>query len=272
MMILRDQVPCRLTLPGAFGAGLITLLALPSWSAAARLAEPSGATSDPRIIASSLDDDDDAPRPKKAGPDGRGDRPAPKGDVADKKEGKKRIEIQIDLTDLEKAFGPDSDLVKSLEKLGPEIERQVKENLGPEFEARMKAMGERIGKEMEKKFGPGSEFEAKMKALGERLEKKLGPGSEFESRLKEKLDAKAWKDKPDVKTSKDKLDTKATKDPSTRSPSADRVAPEPRARARRPSQAQRIEELQRRIDELSAELRRLKEADEPEDDGAPRRR
>ena len=49
----------------------------------------------------------------------------------------------------------------------------------------MEELGEKIGKEMETKFGPGSEFEQKMKDMGKELEASLGSGSEFEKKMKE---------------------------------------------------------------------------------------
>src|SRR5689334_22213142 len=47
-MILRDQVPCRLSLPALLGAGLLTLTALPSWT----VAEPSPPAARPIVAVS----------------------------------------------------------------------------------------------------------------------------------------------------------------------------------------------------------------------------
>ncbi len=47
------------------------------------------------------------------------------------------------------------------------FEKEMEENFGPEFEAKMEAWGEQFGEDMEKNFGP--EFEAKMEAWGEKF-------------------------------------------------------------------------------------------------------
>ena len=46
----------------------------------------------------------------------------------------------------------------------------------------MEELGEKLGKDMEAKFGPGSDFEKKMKELGEGLEAKLGHAAPNSSR------------------------------------------------------------------------------------------
>jgi beta-lactamase regulating signal transducer with metallopeptidase domain len=75
-MILRDHVPCHLSLPGLLGAGLLALVALPAWSAAdppAPSPESAPAVAADELIAAALtttaqepgdddaDDDDDSP-------------------------------------------------------------------------------------------------------------------------------------------------------------------------------------------------------------------
>ena len=66
-----------------------------------------------------------------------------------------------------------------------EVNVEIDEKFGPEFEKKMEALGEKIGKEMEAKFGPGSEFQKKMEQFGKEMEAKFGPGSEFEKQMKE---------------------------------------------------------------------------------------
>jgi hypothetical protein len=274
-MILRDHVPCRLTLPGLFGAGLLVLLALPSWTIAERpddrdrpvvasdsgvpVAQPAPAGGREVALAdddADDDDDQDGPAPAKKAPLAKKakvakPRPTDKNTTAPSP-GKGKIRVEIDLSDLEKSLGPDSDFVKSLEKLGPEIEKMVAQKLGPgsEFEAKMKELGAR----MEKKFGPGSEFEAKMKELGARMEKKFGPGSEFEAKMKEKIKEQGQDQQgPDAK----------------RKPGSEGRTRPSYATSPRPGKAtreQRIKDLESRIDDLMRELKRLKADDSEEDD------
>ena len=54
-----------------------------------------------------------------------------------------------------------------------EIELRIEKALGPDFEKRMEALGERIGREIGERFGPA--FQKRMEAFGKALEKELGP-------------------------------------------------------------------------------------------------
>jgi beta-lactamase regulating signal transducer with metallopeptidase domain len=269
-MILRDHVPCRLSVPGIFGAGLLVLLALPSWT----IADPPDDSNRPVVasdegtlvarstavagregaLADDDDDDDgpDEPASTQKGPRAKAVKPRQtEKDPTTPGAGKGKIKIEIDLSDLEKSLGPDSEFAKQLEQLGPAVEKAVQQKFGPgsEFETKMKELGER----MEKKFGPGSEFETKMKELGERMEKKFGPGSEFEKKMKEKA--------------KEEQDRKATgaggKAPTGELPDA---ASRPSPRPGRSSREERIKDLESRINKLMLELKRLKADDQEEDE------
>ena len=60
-MILRDHVPCRLTPSGLLGAGLLTLLALPSWTETGKIYDfPSDSILTPQLPAP------EAPQPSTA--------------------------------------------------------------------------------------------------------------------------------------------------------------------------------------------------------------
>jgi beta-lactamase regulating signal transducer with metallopeptidase domain len=294
-MILRDHVPCRLSVPGLFGAGLLVLLALPSWTTAEPPDDrdrPVVATDDGSLVAPptrvgggeaalvDVDDDDDddpdkpesakkAPRAKAASKAARAKaaNKAPRAKVVKLQETEKdttapsagkdkgKIRIEIDLSDIEKSFGPDSDFAKNLERLGPEIEEAMKKKFGPgsEFEAKMKQLGER----MEKQFGPGSKFETEMKELGERMEKKFGPGSKFETEMKE-LGERIEKQYGPGSEFEAKLKEKTRKAPDS--------APKPAPRPGRSSREERIRNLESQIDKLMRELKRLKAEDSERDD------
>jgi beta-lactamase regulating signal transducer with metallopeptidase domain len=235
-MILRDHVPCRLTLPGLLGAGLLVLLALPSWTLAAKpvnrdrpvaVRDGDARTTVARgLEVAQVDDDDDDEEDKPA-------KPA----RSFEKEFEKAIE---------KEFGPGSEFEKAIEKefgAGSEFEKEF--GPGSEFE-----------KAIKKELGPGSEFEAKMKELGERMEKKFGPGSDFAKRMK----ALAEEDRPAPE-----VKGKPTPRPKPK------AAPRASARAGRSDRERRIRELESRIDRLKDELKKLKsDGDEDEDDDAPR--
>jgi beta-lactamase regulating signal transducer with metallopeptidase domain len=273
-MILRDDVPCRLSLAGGFGAGLLVLLGLPAWT----IAEPARGPDRPvtphdpvalavqpkpagvGVAALANDDDDDAdpdtPAPAKKAPRPKVFKPR-KSETDPTAPGAGKIKIEIDLSDLEKVLGPDSPLVKDLEKLGPEIEKAMMQKFGPgsEFETKMKELGQR----MEKKLGPGSEFEQKMKELSVRLEKKFGGDSEFAQKLKEKTK----EEKPDELpvTKKEKLQKQAL-------PGA---TLSPALRLDRSSREARIKDLESRVDKLMLELKMLK-AEDRDDEDKPRGR
>jgi hypothetical protein len=70
-----------------------------------------------------------------------------------------------------------------MEEFGEKLGKDMEAKLGPgsDFEKKMKA----FGKDLEASLGSGSDFEKKMKEMGKELEKKLGPGSDFEKQIKE---------------------------------------------------------------------------------------
>jgi beta-lactamase regulating signal transducer with metallopeptidase domain len=302
-MILRDQVPCRLSLPALFGAGLLSLLSLPSWTVAESPGGRSGAADDKAAVTSADlaiaedvvvtdDDDDDPPAAARTAPRAKKGRslsetesgtPSPSPSA-----GKKRFDFQfdVDLSDLEEVLGPDSELVQALEKLGPEIEKVIREKLGPgsefekamkeklgpgsEFEKKMKDVGRKIEEEVTEKFGPGSEFEKKMKDLSERAGKTTTTDQDSEEGPKGSI---VGKKQPKAKATpsgdtKPRAGRATTAAPATAAPKA---APAPRRATRtgRLSREQRIEELESKIDQLRDELKRLKE-DGGEDDEKPR--
>jgi beta-lactamase regulating signal transducer with metallopeptidase domain len=133
-MILNERVPCRLPVVGYLTAALLVLLTLPAWLVAAPAARASGF--EPRLAA--------VPAP------GAAQDPARDKDDEDDDE-------------------DDEDAIDE-----EELEREIKKALGPDFEKKMQAIGEKIGQQMEEKFGPGSEFEEKMKSLGKDFEKQFG--------------------------------------------------------------------------------------------------
>jgi beta-lactamase regulating signal transducer with metallopeptidase domain len=287
-MILRDQVPCRLTLPGLLGAGLLGLLALPSWTVAqapvdtdrdlpAPAADRGGlfgyktTTGEPEAGVADDDDDDDdedddrakPAKPAKPAEKARPAKRAAKARKAAKKKTAPRPDKDGDGADRSapsrESLRLDPEVAEQLETLAEKLEKSMEEKFGPgsEFEAKMKEFGKR----MEEKFGPGSEFEAKMKQLGERMEKEFGPGSDFAKRMKESLtrdedkDKEKGEDRPG-RIAKGKSTSRATTRPTRRAA----------ARTGRSSRAQRIRELELKIDELKDELKKLKEEDSDGDD------
>jgi hypothetical protein len=200
-----------------------------------------------------LDDDDDEkpanvksePKPKsKLLKKGRADEPS-RSDAKNR-----RSRIEIDLSELEKVLGADSELMKSLEKIGPEIEKEIKEKLGPEFEAKMKEMAEKLAKKLESQFGPDSHFEQHWKELAEHVARK------FESQERNLTNPSAdtlKRKESDEKAAKVKLAEKLKAEANKAN------APLPRAkRADRASRAQKIEELEEKIGQLMEELKKLK--------------
>jgi beta-lactamase regulating signal transducer with metallopeptidase domain len=172
LMIVREPASCRLSALGVLAAALLLALSLPSWTAATPLrpepddvpdviAAPDGVAAvivAPAPVAETVaviladgpddeddaDDDDDAPRAKKARKTQR-DRDADDDDDTD------------------------DDDEKAAEKF-----------LGPDFEKRMEELGEKIGREMEAKFGPDSEFV-------KQIEKQFGPDSEFVKQIEKQF-------------------------------------------------------------------------------------
>lgn len=284
-MILRDRVPCRLSLPGLLGAGLLALLSLPSWTIAQarvdrdgdrpaaandpdRPAAPKAETDGPEAPVADDDEDrdrdDDRARAAEPARSARAARRAERARTAAKKKAATRPSRGRDdarrSSPAGEAHGPDPELSEQLETLTRKLEKSMEEKFGPgsEFEEKMK----QLGKRMEEKFGPGSEFEEKMKQLGERMEKQFGPGSDFEKQMKDAFAKEKGKERPGVAP---KTKTKSTTIPTPRAARRESV------RTGRSSRAARIREIESKIDQLRDELRKLKEDDsdgEEDDDAA----
>ena len=216
-MILRDRVSCGVSPLILLSAGLLALLALPSWTHAtpsALIAPDQEASVTPALAASGpsasqiaddadddADDDDDDAMDEDDDDDDDGKKTAerPKGKVAGSakkkstkpKAEKKDLDLDIDLDlsgiekQIESALGPDFE--KKIEAWAEKFSKEIESKLGDnsEFAKKMEA----LGKEMENKFGDNSEFAKKMEAFGKEMEKKFGPGSEFEQKIKEKAEA-----------------------------------------------------------------------------------
>ena len=177
IMILRERISHRASLPGLLAAALLAAVAVPSWTLAAATPEPVApiapmtvsdvvASDDDRSADDDRDDDDDAPPKAKA--------KKPKDVKADREDRDEDMDKHED-----EAAGPDFE--KAMDALGEKIGKEVEERFGPEFEKKMEA----LGKEIEAKFGPGSEFEKKMEAFGKEMEGKFGPGSDFAKEMEQ---------------------------------------------------------------------------------------
>jgi hypothetical protein len=278
-MILNDRVACRLSPPAAIAAALLAALALPSWTTAAPtlLADDRGRAS----AASAATEAEGAPRlaptagVAAAGPadtvvdDGRDnqvadqDRDDPDDDTPEaRKRAKEKAKVKT------KRAAPEGDD-------RPEAEADKARRFGPEFEREMEALGERLGREMERRFGPGSDFEKRMRALGKEMEEKFGPGSDFEKKMRalgeklgKELEAKFGpgsdfekKMKPLEKAEPDRTATREKARPEAKA-KAGRPAAREKARPEAGRRSQRIRALEARIKELTEELRRLKAEEE----------
>jgi hypothetical protein len=375
-MILKDRVPCRLSLPGLIGPGLLALMGLPSWTAAAPAIPRTGELAVAPVAAADDDDEKDkeaeqaraeqaraqadiarakaeverarletqrAEKLAKAqldrvkaalklaeaqGSDGdknereqylrelqraqaqlkeafaqqskleKDQKPVVRKEVrvrvqkdqrkeeAEKDEDAEKAEkdeddfdFDFDFSELTKMFGPDSEFIKGLEKLGPELEKLLQEKLGPgsDFEGKMKDLGTKIGKELKEKLGPGSDFERMMKDIAKTLEEQFGPGSDFEKHIKEfssEIAKRAKEGAEDLKTeAKDKTVKEKEKPKETVRERIAPVRPEvrPRVEIRRERRAQdvlrerRVQQLEAQIKALSRELEKMKVEDEPKD-------
>jgi len=310
-MILHDHVPCRLSPLGLLGACLLVLIALPSWSAARpvaldredQLASTSiASTPDQGSAVSVADDDadnDDAKVVKKDtdedkvddaddADDDDDDKPASRAKAKAKakaeakakaKAKKPELDIDIDLSRIEKEieskFGSGSDFEKKMEELGEKIGKEIEAKFGPDFEKKMEEFGkemeakfgsgsdfekkmEEFGKEMETKFGPGSDFEKKMKNLGKEMEAKFGSGSDFEKKMKELGTG-----------SSSKTQTTKSKRPSSSKVEAKAGAAKAEAKAKDRKRERRIRELEAQISKLVDEIKALK-ADDDRDENDER--
>jgi beta-lactamase regulating signal transducer with metallopeptidase domain len=281
-MILRDQVPCRLSLPGLLGTGLLVLLASPSWSVAEAPA-PSSETASTFALSTATfldgpaDDDDDPEDVAKAKAEAEravreAERAAREAERAQRR-AKQAAERAAAKRSADKAATKGGD-AKTRESNPGDVERaraeaakrleeaarkqkELSERFGPEFEKKMEEMGRKIEKEMTAKFGPGSEFEKKMEKMGKKIEEKFGPGSEFEKKMKE-LGTRIQKDLgPELEKAMKSFDFDLEKKGKARSarPSPE-PAPKPSTGDR--SRAARINEIESRINQLMDELKRLK--------------
>ncbi|MFI5454748.1 MAG: M56 family metallopeptidase [Isosphaerales bacterium] len=311
-MILHDHVPCRLSPLGFLGACLLVLFALPSWSSARpaaldredQLASTSIASTPDQGSAVSVADDDDEKVVKKDRDEDKVDAADDDADAADDyadddddnkpasrakakakakaeakakaKAKKPELDVDIDLSRIEKEieskFGSGSDFEKKMEELGEKIGKEIEAKFGPDFEKKMEEFGkemeakfgpgsdfekkmEEFGKEMEAKFGPGSDFEKKMKNLGKEMEAKFGPGSDFEKKIKE-LGA----------GSSSKMQTTKSKKPSSSKAQAQAAPAKAEAKAKDRKRERRIHELEAQIRKLVDEIKALKAEDRDESD------
>jgi hypothetical protein len=312
-MILHDNVSCRLSPFGLFGACLLLLFALPSWSAAkpaavdfrAGLASTSsaptagGASASASLLAiddddqkvvngdkdedssnDADDDDDDDRRASRARAKAQAAKAKAKAEAARAKAKARAKKSESDIgKEAENKFGPGSDFEKKMEQLGEKIGKDIESKFGPDFEKKMEELGEKIGKEMEAKFGPGSDFEKKMKALGKEMEEKFGPGSEFEKKMKglgEDMKAKFGPGSEFAKKMKEqaesasKLERKLAKKPSSSEARAEgsRAKDDSKAalKARDRRRERRIRELEAQVSKLLNEIKALKDEGERDDD------
>ena len=226
-MILHNHVPCRLSPAGFLGACLLVLVALPGWSMA-RVATSEqdadtsilAATSEPSdgLTVMVDDDDDKAPKgrvkddadddedgddddaddddedddnefegPRARQGQGQGDRGETRGEAcqgqSQSKQGQEGQARKATAAKSRKILNRNSDLgsdfEKQIEELGEKIGKEIEGKFGPDFEKQM----EKLGKEIEEKFGDGSEFAKKMEAFGKEIEGKFGEGSDFAKKM-----------------------------------------------------------------------------------------
>jgi beta-lactamase regulating signal transducer with metallopeptidase domain len=216
-MIVRDEVSCRRSFPALLGAGLLALLALPSWTTAepspvsdddetspaasavgrsaylydALVAEPAEPEEpeEPEAEADTPDDEDDAPSADRAESNAKKKAKEKKARAKRATKSRAGVEVDIDLSGLEEALGPDSEFAKSLEK----ILKQIREQLGPgsDFEKQTKDLAESIEKHVRNKAGSGAALEKRAKKL-EAEAKVLEEKAEAEAKsLEKKLEAEA---------------------------------------------------------------------------------
>ena len=302
-MILRDRVSCGVSPLILLSAGLLALLALPSWTHATPSAliapdqktsvTPAPASSDPSAsqIADDEDDDDDGDDDAMDDDDDADDdddqkaAEKPKGKAASSakkkssksKAEKKDIDIDLELSGIEKqiesALGPDFE--KKIEAWAEKFSKEIEEKFGDnsEFAKKMEA----LGKEMEKKFGDNSEFAKKMEAVGKEMEKKFGDGSEFAKKMEavgKEMEKKFGPGSEFEKKIKEKAEsarakTLTSKPSSSRAEAKQSVKAEKRdtkSRARSQRCAERIKALEAKIEALVKELKALESSDQDDDD------
>jgi beta-lactamase regulating signal transducer with metallopeptidase domain len=226
-MILHNQVPCRLSPVAFLGACLLALVALPAWSMARVATSEQDADTSILALASEpsdaltvlVDDDDDDKAPKGRVKDDDADDDEDDDDADDDdeddddnnskalerarakvkeiekkleaKRAKGKVKANKDKKSSSKGDGPKvekdldlklelgSDFEKQIEELGEKIGKEIEGKFGPDFEKQM----EKLGKEIEEKFGDGSDFAKKMEAFGKEIEGKFGEGSDFAKKM-----------------------------------------------------------------------------------------
>ena len=264
-MILQNRVDRRISFPGILIAFLLAVLALPSWTLAEstvpEAASPNVATTQPnQATPSEVGDDDDDD-------DDMDDEVEDDDDDDDEDEAKEKA-VKLNLKrespkkmsavekEIEAKFGPDSDFAKKMEALGKEME--AKFGPGSEFAKQMEAMG----REMETKFGPSSDFAKKIAEAGEKMAKSMNDDDSDDDKAESKLaklKAKAELDKRQAERAKaESSKAKLKADAKAKAEGRAKAKPAPDKRARR------IEQLESRIDEMRAELKKLKAESKPE--------
>lgn len=165
-MILHERVANRRERIAVLMAALFALLALPGWLSAKVIAARAETefVSNADLGSANIDDPDDD-----------------EDDDADDEDDTDDEDADDDEDDDEDDADDDDDDDDAEAKIKQKLEKA----LGPDFEKRMEAMGERIAKQMEAKFGAGSDFEKKMEAFGKEMELKFGP--EFEKKMEAKF-------------------------------------------------------------------------------------
>ncbi|WP_165234089.1 M56 family metallopeptidase [Aquisphaera insulae] len=183
-----DPSACRIAPVPLAAACLLGLLALPSWSLAKPVVPPPAFAAEaerPQPPDAAEDDDADADAAIAVAQDDDDDD----DDDKDKDKDDDRAKLKKDkekarAAEKSEAKGDDDDDDdKDADEFAEKIEKSVEEALGPDFEKKMEAWGEKFGAEMEKQFGDGSEFAKKMEAFGAEMEKKFGDGSEFAKKM-----------------------------------------------------------------------------------------
>lgn len=187
----------------------------------------------------------------------REDRRRERPEGKDKEGEKPGADVEIDIPDLPKLFAPDSELIKGLQTLGPELQKRIQEKLGPgtEFDEKMRDLGVKIGDELKKNLGPGSDFDKAMKEMAAALEEQFGPGSAFEKWMKElaeEVDAKVKEKHAEKPREEARPRAEAKRETEKARAQTERGELQNRARDRR------ARALEAQIKALSKELERLK--------------
>ncbi len=165
LMIVREHAGSRFATLASMGAVLLSLVASPSWSMAAR--------DDERVaVAVAVDDEAKASKADAKEP-GKPGAKAEAGARGTAKSGPDSTVAQIHI----RIEGDDSDVTKKLEA----IEKELGPGSGFEY-MRYRHTGQEI--KLDSKLGPGSDFEKKMKDVQVKLRDQLGPGSDFEKRMR----------------------------------------------------------------------------------------